>query len=985
MNERIKKLLATLYLIMIPGVLLPQIYNVEQYTELNGLAENNVKSMLQDENGRMWFASEGNITVYDGIKWTTFPKKEVIENGEIFKVTKDPQKNIYAVFGTGEIGISKFENGIWKKENTGIIRTRNYVNDFIVDTIKGQRVVIITEVGTGLLIGFNNAWKKISFPEGGTNEILSVTRYKDRFLVSTEDGLYYVTEKGETRETDITVPSKVMGLYFDRTGDKLYLAGETWIGFIENGELKVLSEKLTGTFTTKAPGLQIIPDKERGLIIGNEFTLLYYSFIDNGVSTLGLFNGLIADGMISGLLDRENNIWISCSRGVSKISSRRFKNFVNVFMNYEREVSSILEYEPGNILLAGNFGVSFYNGTSFERISILESPDEPRGFTRVLDMCKDESGNVWAACNTKGLWRIYKDGRKENITRKHNLTEQVTSVLYDNGKLWFSSTTKIYTYENNKIQEIKLNLENEPSVRKIFRGKDGTIYFAVIEDGIIALKGKTIRHIGKNSPKQEKNTYAVFEHENGKVLVGTTGGLFEISGDSLIKTSVDGFTLDKPIFLIIKDRKNRLWFGTNNGIYRVDGKTTRFYSPKEGLAGNEVNRSAGIVDAAGRVWIGTNHGASCYYEEYDDSPDKIPPPETKITGIISGKVIYAANEKIELGPDENTFNVKFIGVSLIKEKENRLRYKLEGYNKDWITITGIYSDELIFADIPAGDYSVSLQMSNSYGIWGPVSSSPQITINKPYNQRWWFYSLMLITLVITLFYVQKYISQKRYNRYLKSEIDKATKELTETETKYREALLQEVHHRVKNNLQIISSLLSLQGQSIDDKKTRSLLKESEGRIHTMALIHEKLYKAKKLTTINVSEYIKEIVDHLRRSYLTDTSQIKIEYKIPQVEINSDTATTIGLIINELVTNSFKHAFPENNKGKILISLNRPGDGQLHLKVSDNGTGLKEVYDKNSANTLGLKVVEILSRQHKGSFNIYNDNGVTTEATIKENH
>ncbi|MCI0472481.1 MAG: hypothetical protein L0Y76_02755, partial [Ignavibacteria bacterium] len=906
-------------------------------------------------------------------------------NGEIFKIKKDPEKKIYAVFGTEKIGISKFENGTWKTENTGITRTRNYVNDFIVDTIKGRRIVIITEVGTGLIIGYNNTWKKIFFPEEGTNSILSVTRYNDRFLVSTDEGLFYVNENGDISTADIPARSKIMGLYFDRTVDKLYLAGETWIGYLENGKIKILSEELKCTFTTKAPSLQIIPDKERGLIIGNEFTLLYYSFIDSSTSTLGLFNGLIADGMISGLLDRENNIWISCSRGVSKISSRRFKNFVNVFMNYEREVSSILEYEPGNIILAGNFGFSFYNGKEFKRISILESPDEPRGFTRVLDMCRDDKGNVWAACNTKGLWRFSSDGKKENITRKHNLSEQVTSVINDNGKIWFSSTTKIYRYENNNTQEIKLNLKKETSVRKIFRGKDGTIYFALIDDGIIALKGKEIRHIGSELPKEENNTFAIFEHENGKILAGTMRGLYEISGSTLKKANINGFELNKPVFLIMKDKKHRLWFGTNNGVYRFDGRTTRFYSPKEGLAGNEVNRSAGIVDAAGRVWIGTNHGASCYYEEYDDNPESIPPPQIKITEIVTGKTAYPVKEKIELESNENTFTVKFIGASLVKEKENKLRYKLEGHNNDWVIINTIYADELIFADIPAGDYSISLQMSNSYGIWGPVSASPLIIINKPYNQRWWFYGIIMLILGTAIYYIQRYISQRRYNRFLKQEVEKATKELTENESKYREALLQEVHHRVKNNLQIISSLISLQGQSISDKQARSVLRESEGRIHTMALIHEKLYKAKKLTTINVSEYIREIVDHLRRSYLTDTSKIEAEYNIPQVEINTDTATTIGLIVNELVTNSFKHAFPENTKGKILISVNRQGDGPLHLRVSDNGTGLKTAYDKDSVNTIGLKVVEILSRQFKGSFNIYNDNGVTAEVMIKENN
>jgi two-component sensor histidine kinase len=268
---------------------------------------------------------------------------------------------------------------------------------------------------------------------------------------------------------------------------------------------------------------------------------------------------------------------------------------------------------------------------------------------------------------------------------------------------------------------------------------------------------------------------------------------------------------------------------------------------------------------------------------------------------------------------------------------------------------------------------------------GPVFASSVFTIYRPYYQRWWFYAIIAVLLGFGGFSAQRYYSQRRYNTYLKKEVAKVTKELTEAETKYRETLLQEVHHRVKNNLQIVSSLLSLQAQTIGDNQTGRLIKDSEGRIRAMALIHEKLYKTKKLTTIDVSTYIEEVINHLRRSYLLNTSLIEIDYNIPDLIISSDSATTIGLIVNELVTNSFKHAFPENTAGKILISLNRTGAGYLHLKVTDNGGGLKTPYEKESTGTLGLKVVEILARQYKGTFTIYTNNGTIAEVTIKEQY
>jgi two-component sensor histidine kinase/ligand-binding sensor domain-containing protein len=963
-----------------------QLYQVEQYTEQNGLSDNWVWDMAQDKDGRMWFVTKRGVSIYDGIKWTRLTEKDSAYNGNPTKITKDPFENICIAYSQRNLGVSQLKDGKWSLSNIEGAVTSSWLVDFIADTLNGQKVFLISELWAKIYLYYNNGWKTIDFNRLVQSRIIySVVKKDEKFLIAADNGLFYLSPEGEITKTQIDAKSKIIGLFYDEKIKRLYIAGETWFGYSENNHVVTLTDGISGYFEGNSPYFEITPDNDKGFIIGNWYSIVYYSLIDKSVKLLGIKNGLISDSKHSTLVDRENNLWFSCSRGVSKIYGKRFQNYNNVFFYYEREVSALLEYEPGKILFGGNYGFSFYQEDPVTRIPLFDSLEEPKGFTRVLDMCLDNEKNIWAATNGKGLRKIDKNKNEENYSKKLNLQDLVTSVIFDGEKLWIGTDRAIYYYIRGNLHKLQNYKKEEYNARKLFLSSDKhTVYASIIDSGLVAIRGESVSRIKSRGLTASNSIYALLETGDGATYVGTTAGLYKINGDSLVKADLNGSTVTKPVYLIIKDKKNNLWLGTNEGVYKFNGNTLRFFGEKDGLAGSEVNRSAGVVDANGRVWIGTNHGASCYFEEYDDTLNA-KPPEIKITEISAGGKKYSPTDEPVLSNNANDIKFKLFGVSLINEKENKLYYKLEGFHKDWMVKKYTETDELEFFNLSPGDYRLLVQLSNSRGLKGPVFASSVFTISGPYYQSWWFYVLILIALGFGGFSIQRYFSQRRYNDYLKKEVDKVTKELTEAEKKHRETLLQEVHHRVKNNLQIVSSLLSLQAQAIGDNETSKLIRESEGRIRAMALIHEKLYRTKQLTTIDVSAYIEEVINHLRRSYLLNTTLINIRYSIRDINISSDSATTIGLIVNELVTNSFKHAFPENTEGTILISLNRTGAGYLHLKISDNGTGLKEPYEKESVNTLGLKVVEILAKQYKGTFSIYNNNGTTAEVTIKEQY
>ena len=203
----------------------------------------------------------------------------------------------------------------------------------------------------------------------------------------------------------------------------------------------------------------------------------------------------------------------------------------------------------------------------------------------------------------------------------------------------------------------------------------------------------------------------------------------------------------------------------------------------------------------------------------------------------------------------------------------------------------------------------------------------------------------------------------------------------ETELKLRkllnekEVLLKEVHHRVKNNLQVISSILNLQSSYVKDQMTLDILRESQNRIKTMSFVHESLYRSDDFSYVNFSNYINSLSSNLVQTYIIKHANINLELDLGDVNLSLDQAIPCGLIINELVSNSIKYAFPLNRKGKIRIELTKKGN-KINLKVSDNGVGLPDNLDVENTDTLGLQLVYILVSQLDGDIKVINKKGTT---------
>ncbi|MFM1874357.1 MAG: hypothetical protein RL266_94 [Bacteroidota bacterium] len=213
--------------------------------------------------------------------------------------------------------------------------------------------------------------------------------------------------------------------------------------------------------------------------------------------------------------------------------------------------------------------------------------------------------------------------------------------------------------------------------------------------------------------------------------------------------------------------------------------------------------------------------------------------------------------------------------------------------------------------------------------------------------------------------------RKEYERQLEESI------------KEKEVLLKEVHHRVKNNMQVISSILNLQSSYITDENALGILRESQDRIKSMSFVHESLYQSKTLSEVNFAEYIQNITRNLYHSYGRPEGGIDLQFDLENIYLNLDTSIPCGLIINEIVSNSLKYAFQGREKGKICLEFSKLSDGRMKLIVSDDGIGLPKDFDIENAESLGLQLVTTLITQVSGELEIDVSRGTKFNIVFKE--
>jgi two-component sensor histidine kinase len=255
---------------------------------------------------------------------------------------------------------------------------------------------------------------------------------------------------------------------------------------------------------------------------------------------------------------------------------------------------------------------------------------------------------------------------------------------------------------------------------------------------------------------------------------------------------------------------------------------------------------------------------------------------------------------------------------------------------------------------------------------------------KRNTQRILMFVLILMMLAILIFGYFSFLKSKNREKQLSDKNEEITvkSQMLSAALKEKELLMKEVHHRVKNNMQIIISLLKLQSEKINDKQVEVYFSEARNRIQSMALIHEFLYKKERMDYMQMDEYIKQLILEIQISYTQPNHIIEMDVDLDAIQLDFDTSIPLGLIINELVTNAYKHAFP-SGVGHIWVSFKKLKKN-YQLIVKDNGIGTPDNYKEKMENSLGMELIHLLSQQINAQLSIIHDKGLEVKITMSSN-
>jgi two-component sensor histidine kinase/ligand-binding sensor domain-containing protein len=904
------------------------------------LSNNKVTAIEEDHMGRLWVGTENGLNLLQD-KSGRFRRFNIeaddtlsLSGNKVNVLFVDLENNLWV--GTGS-GLSKF-----KPETETFKR---YRQDFEDDnSLSDNDVLSITQGGADVLwIGTRNGLNKLNTslgifsryykdtPKPGllTSNIITalLTDYRGDLWVGTPSGLnkFYDTVMESTlyrsdgKERNPLPSDFVRTLMSDRSG-------MIWIG-TQSAGIATLNLDAPQFSSVSFPGSKGFQPEQNQI----------YSFVEADSSTVYVGTG-------SGL---------ALFNPVDATSSFLTQTEKGEIANISTAIRSMVIDQRGRLWMGtGGQGLIAYDRLTKQTTSFKVNPDDPTSISSniINIIIEGPNGDLWIGTSGGGLCRLpfgetqfetfRFDGSVPNSLKDNN----VFSLIFDTEDLLWIGTGNagLYSFDISK-KEFK-----EYRAGDINRGELGS---------------NTINDL--------------YIDRRGHLWIGTAGGGLSLHkpGDSrfITFTQEDGLASD-VILGIAGDGPGNLWLSTNGGVsaFNFITQTFRNYNEQDVLGKNTFLPGSHYRDAAGRIYFGGSNGFDYFFAEGLKENDFVPP--IKITGIqlleenVGSKQLDLAlqvSDTLNLSHDHSGFSIEFAALNYKQPEKNQYAYRLVGLFGKW-RYTG-NRRFATFTNLSPGVYTFEVIGSNNDGLWNDVPATVTIVVKPAFWQTLWFRVAVVLLSILALyaFYRNRIHKERERRKELEEAVIQRTKEIAR-ERDTNAVLIREVHHRVKNNLQIIMSLLNLQSNFITDSKLTSVFDEIQNRIRSMSLIHQKMYQSKDLATVNIEEYITDLASSLFNTYRLQ-QKVKLDVQVEVNRFKSDTLTPLGLIINEVISNALKYAFDSDNEGTIFVRLTRLNTQFFRLVIGDDGVGMAQGLDSESnTESFGTELISALTEQLNGS-------------------
>lgn len=961
-----------------------QKYDFKHYSVTNGLAHGQVSSVFQSKSQHMWFGTMGGgISKFNGSRFKTFTHSNGLRDNYITALAEDRKQNIW---------VSTYEGGVGKLAGDSLEYQfkESPLDTAIVYNIRESPSgnLWFATYGAGAFVLKGSNLRQLTTELGLTNNYVWDFWFDEsgKVWISTDNGvsIYDNKEVYPFSDNDKLNGENIYRVHQDPDNN-------TWFA-TNNGVTRFDGDKFDNIYTINEDSLgsifDIIHDRYGDIWIGTASNGIYRQFSDENFHQITTDNGLSSDYIYNLYKDPKGKIWVATDES----------------------------------------GVNLFRGDEF----IWGTDDESNG-NQILSIKNARSGELWVGTADDGLWKAEYRGGKFVRSRIGLKEQEVWDIeKRENGNLLLlTGDNSIWEYDGQSYVNINKKFDFPPPYTiDIFVDSSGKIWIGT-DEGIYHIEGEKVRHLTEKDGLTDNFIWEIKEDRNGNLWISTERGISKYNGHSFTNFTMDDGLNQNVISSIVQDEEDNFWIGTTAGISYYKPSTQQFinFDSEDGM--EYVNTQFIAFDSQGYLWQGTSAGLQKLnvpkYKQTDKmeivtydygknrdnfefahkavevdsnghlwfgsttgllryNPEKVridsSGPEVTISNISNHSQNInpsVSTPEAEFGYEENDISVDFSALEYEYPERIIYRYQLDGLEDEWSEPSKI--NEAIFRNLDSGRYNFIVQARNHLGHWGP-KASVGFSVNPPFWNTYWFYAVVVASLIGLIYtYIRVRVNILEKNR-LQELVDFKTSDLQRALDE-KEVLIKEIHHRVKNNLAVISGLLELQMGYSDDKYSEQVLLESKRRVQSIAMIHEKLYQNENLSEINFQTYIRELLDVIVYSVDPGDKTIDLDLKIDQIHLGIDQAIPCGLILNELVSNAYEHAFKENDSGEVMVEFLRNGN-KIHFKVSDDGIGMPTNGDGNQG-SLGLTLVNALVKQLEGELKIDTSAGTSFLIQFEKDH
>lgn len=976
----------------------------------DGISSNNVTTAVQDNKGFMWFGTSYGLNKYDGKKFKIFTQsKDGLNSNFIEKLAIDDANRLWIVSG----GVLQIMDLITNKiRNIGDFVNLPFEQNQIVEIANNgsREIQIVTKnpyrlwyysslLGCVLRSDFSelNGLVQIGAPNccfQNSRTAITFNGYPKLFLFSKNESRDWNCGEIERmpiqilNENEVVLVSSEKSVGNDKLKGKEFVkvnlnnaASEYLANYLIDAKLDWLDYRILGgsmipsiSYESRKIGLKLkLNNQEIELLNKDEWDEL------GG----GFFGSVYCSD--------STNLWYLTTNGIvhARLQRRMFENYFmrDYVPSHEGQIRGIY---------AENFSLKNPRGELRANVwkshcSIFDGKFEEVEFKGVLFPIEKIQGSYYSGTgkfirvNGKGMKVEFLDTPKAgDIWSIFQVKEDIILTGRSRGLFAYNLMTKI-------THELTADNPNWPKPQNVYRflKSNAKGLVAVAENGLFVVSNdlRVIDYFGKDATTEDHRIpvariYDWREDSKGICWIASGGeGLISwkwkadgaIDQTKIRIISVEDGLPSTIIYRIEEDNFSNLWVSTYNGLvqYNLNTNVFRIYTTYDGLSHNEFNRISSFKDEEGKLYFGGMNGLNVFdpkdflqieKENYPLEILAVTKYSSKSGNEESCDAEYNSTGRVILNSGDLFLKIEF-ALLAYSPIERGFQYLIEGASDNWIELT---DNSLRIGALASGEYTVRIRARLPDGTWIPQEIRIPLTVKPPYYLSTSF--VIAAVLFFLLFFVTVYklrsIRQRLKLERLEVQVSNRTTEL-QAALNDKEILLKEVHHRVKNNLQVVSGLLQLQKDEVKDEALLRVLSEGQSRLTSIALIHKNIYQNENLESVFLQTFISELFNEVKSLFSLNGRVAEGNFNMNNLTLNLQNAVPLGLILNELMTNSFKHAVLPNKDLEIRVEMISIGANEFELTYQDNGPGLSRDFQSQFSESLGMRLIFGLTNQING--------------------